>query len=112
MLNNHLIFPIIFLCGTLSNKLTIFFITNLLCHLINCIQCCVFGYFYIFQNIFNNCLVTMTILINHYINYLSYLTFRLTEYPTNIIFVIGLNSALYIIKLIISDILLKLTMIK
>ena len=72
--------------------------------IISCIQYCVTGYFIIFYAIFNNCLDTIEILISYYLDYLTYLTYRLTLYPTNIIFTLGAIIMLYIVRLILKDI--------
>ena len=73
--------------------------------IISCLQYCVTGYFYIFLVIFNHCLDLIENLIGKYLDYLAYLTFRLTLFPTNLIFVLGGIFMLYQVRLIIKDIL-------
>ena len=89
---------------TILNPELWYYIIYICLRIVTCIQYCVTGYFIIFNNIFINCLGVIKILIGEYFCYLSFLTYRLTIYPTNIIFVTGATAMLYIIRLILKDI--------
>ncbi len=94
--------PYYLLMGTI-NPICFYYLLTISLKLINCVQYCVTWYFIIFVNIFTSCLETINILISDYLSYLTYLTYRLTLYPTNIIFVSGATIMLYIIRLILHD---------
>ncbi len=88
------------------NNLTTDWLFILSFQIVACLEFCVSCYFLVFYLIFSNCLYLIEILITNYLVYLSYLTFRLTSFPTNLIFVGGAIVLLYIVRLILKDLII------